>query len=486
MINSSLVTILKKLDAKEFKELGEFINSPFFNKNQSVIKLYGYLRKYFPEFDCVELEKENVYRKVFSGAEYNDGFMRTVIFNFSNLVEEYLSYISFKKNPVSSGVYLLDELNNRKLEKHFQKKLADVQKNIDKADINDTQYYYYKFRIEYILTDYYNWRRYKIKDYKDYEDKSILNLIEFLTSSFLSGTLTFYKFLEHKSHYEKVDFEMKFLDSVIEYLKEKDNYFKNIPKIKSELYQVLLLKEENEDYFQVLKEIYMNDTGEFNRDEKYSLGNVLQHFCVIMQYKGETKYIKERFELYKILVENRYYANSTDVYFDDILFGNIVLVASNLQEYEWAEKFIDEHKELLAPENKQNIINYSLARVYIGKGEYEAALNCLMLIKSLKQIQFKIAVRNLILMAYYELSLFTQAYAMLDSQRHFLSKSLKYLPEERVVIHSNFFKLYAKFLRVKEKIGSKEIPDLKREIGNTPNLPERNWFLKKLEELEKM
>jgi hypothetical protein len=486
MRNSNLITILKKLDAREFRELGEFINSAFFNKNQSVIKLYSYVRKYYPEFEDANLEKENVYKNAFSGAEYNDGFMRTAIFNLSGLVEEYLSYISFKKNPVSSDVYLLDELNNRKLEKQFHKKLSDIQKNIDKARISDAQYFYYKYRVENILTDYHNWRRYKIKDYKDFENKSILNLIEYLTSCFLSGTISYYKFLEHKSHYNNVNIDLKFLDSIIEYIKEKDDHFKDIPKIKVEFYQLLLLKEENAKYYELLKDIYINNTYDLNPDSIYSLGTILQHFCSRMQYKGETKYIIERFKLYKIMIEKKLYANDSDVYFDGIMFASIVGVAFNLQEYNWADKFINDHKELLDPENRYNIVNYSLARIYTGRGMFKEALKCLMEIKSVKHIQLKMPIRTLILISYYELSMYFQAYAMLDSQRHFLNNGLKDLPAERLVLQSNFYKIYAKFLKVKEKMSLREIPELQREINKTPNLPERSWFLRKLEEFEKM
>lgn len=486
MINSNLIEMLRKLNAKEFKDLGDFVSSAFFNKNQSIIKLYTYVKKYYPEFNSGDLVKEKIYKNIFSGAEYNDGFMRTVIFYFTNLVEEYLAYISFKKNPVSNSLYLIEEFNSRKLEKPFLKKLTFVKNNLDNAKIEDTQYYYYKYRFESIMAEYYNWRRYKIKDYKDYEDKSVLNLIEYITSCFLSGTLTYYKFLEHKSHYEKVNFELKFLDSVIEYLKRNDDYFKNIPKIRIELFQLLLLKEEKLEYYEILKKIYLSDSEDINPYDKYSLGTVLQHFCIRMQYKGESKYMRERFELYKTMIENKYYINSSDIYFDDILFGSIVLVATTLQEYEWTEKFINEHKELLAPQNKNNILNYCMARVCIGKGEFEKALKSLMFIKSIKQIQFKIVVRNLILITYYELSLFTQAFSMLDSHRHFVNNSLKYLPEERISMHVNFFKLYSKFLKVKEKANINDVYLLRKELNETTNLSEQSWFQKKLEELEKL
>ncbi|MBE2219653.1 MAG: hypothetical protein IAE90_15685, partial [Ignavibacteria bacterium] len=77
MLKSNLLEILAALNLKEFKDFGEYVNSPFFNKNEAVIKLYEYIRRYFPALEGLNFGKENVFSEIFPNAEYNDGFMRT-------------------------------------------------------------------------------------------------------------------------------------------------------------------------------------------------------------------------------------------------------------------------------------------------------------------------------------------------------------------------------------------------------------------------
>ena len=60
MHKSNLIELLNVFTPKEFKELGEFVNSPFFNKNENVIKLYNYNKKYFPDLENVNLKKRKV------------------------------------------------------------------------------------------------------------------------------------------------------------------------------------------------------------------------------------------------------------------------------------------------------------------------------------------------------------------------------------------------------------------------------------------
>ena len=61
MIKSNLIELIGKLNPREFKELGEYIRSPFFNKNQSVISLYDHISIHYPDFDEQNIEKETVY-----------------------------------------------------------------------------------------------------------------------------------------------------------------------------------------------------------------------------------------------------------------------------------------------------------------------------------------------------------------------------------------------------------------------------------------
>src|SRR5688572_19117476 len=111
MLNTTLLNIIGKFTSKEIKEFGEFIISPFFNKNENVIKLYTYIKKFYPEFNDKKLEKEYVYKKVFSKGEYNDGFMRTAMYNLGKLAEDFLAYTNFNKNELNRGINLLEELN---------------------------------------------------------------------------------------------------------------------------------------------------------------------------------------------------------------------------------------------------------------------------------------------------------------------------------------------------------------------------------------
>jgi hypothetical protein len=87
MRRSFITELLQKFTPKQLKEFGEFVHSPFFNKNESVVSLFDYLRLNHPEFKPEKIEKEYIYKKLYSASVYNDSFMRMVIFKLTSLAE---------------------------------------------------------------------------------------------------------------------------------------------------------------------------------------------------------------------------------------------------------------------------------------------------------------------------------------------------------------------------------------------------------------
>ena len=57
MFNSALIETFKTFNKQELKDFSLFIQSPFFNTNQSVVKLFEQIRILYPEFDEINLEK---------------------------------------------------------------------------------------------------------------------------------------------------------------------------------------------------------------------------------------------------------------------------------------------------------------------------------------------------------------------------------------------------------------------------------------------
>ena len=166
-------------------------------------------------------------------------------------------------------------------------------------------------------------------------------------------------------------------------------------------------------------------------------------------------------------------------FFFFIIVGKSIIVLHFVK----TEKFIEQYKGAISPDNSDVVINYCYARLAFNKGEFEKALWHLNAIKTIRHIQYKLPVRDLTLMTFYELDMLNQSAYQIDSYRHFLNNNKGSLSEERFTRILNFLKFYTRLLKIKEKRSMKEIVRLKEDIESTGNTLEKFWLLKKTGEL---
>lgn len=491
MYKSNLIKILQTFSPKEFREFGELVNSPFFNKSESTVKLYSYLKKYYPEFNAGDIVKEKVYGIIFDKAEYNDGFMRSVIFNLAELTESYLKQVNMKNDPARSELILLDELNKRKLEKEFNKNLPAAKKEIEKLKDRKSEYYFYKFLYQQTLNSYINWSRYKNKNLKDNYEPELAKENKYLSEYMLIKTLGNYRNFSAKLESINVEYNSGFLDDLIRYITENPGEFKEAPSVMLHANEVLLLRTKEERYYRLLKEQLINGVG--TQDERYSLLNILQSYCVYRFFKGDSEFSAERFRLYKAAIESNFYRGTEDIYFDALLFPNIGLAALKQGEFKWAEEFINKYKNEMPPDEKDVITGYLEGRLHFETGNYNKAIKTIEAIKNTRHLQYKVIIRNLLLLLYFELGNFDKAESFYNSYRQYLSKNEKQFAPQRFERFTDFMRYYQLLLkiygnRVESLNGNNftaDTSELEAELKNNTNVIERDWLINKVNKLKK-
>lgn len=501
MKNSSLIQLLESFSVKEVKEFGDFIRSPFFNKNESAVSLYNYLRKYYPDFEEGKISKEEVHKKIFPGVKYNDGFMRKTIFILAHLAESYISYNKFTKNKIESGLDFLEELNERKLGKLFTKHFTGIKNEIEKDTDKNHNYYLRKYKIESLLSTFVDRNRYKVDlhDKKEFHNEQVEEKLFYFTNYFLLISLNMYRFLKYQNYSDKVEFNDDLLDNIINYLMEQESkpgvakpgYMDNLTT-RLYLYEVMLMKNKsgNEDlpddiYYQRLKKMLNNEPG-LSHDSKFSLYNILMQHCAYKILRGFNGYEKERWELDKTALSYGIYKSASETFFPPPAFATFVKDAVIVNEIEWAVSFVEEYKKILEPENYETVYNLSFSMIYFYKGEYEKTLDYLNKIKPVKRWEFKFAVKEVTLQVFYELSLYTQAYYLIDSFRHFISSMTKNFSPDRIESRNNFLKYYTNLLKLKENSETKGVSRIIEELKDKDLLIfNRDWLTQKANEIKK-
>ena len=79
MLKSKALDILKTFSTEEFKRFEQFVSSPYFNTNKSVLKLVLELKKFYPDFNSDKMTEDYIYGRVYGKDKYSYSAMRNLM-----------------------------------------------------------------------------------------------------------------------------------------------------------------------------------------------------------------------------------------------------------------------------------------------------------------------------------------------------------------------------------------------------------------------
>lgn len=473
MVNTKLITLLKTFSKSETGKFKDFVCSPFFNKNQSVIRLYEEVIKFYPVFDPELCKEEYIFKKIFGKEKYNYFKLKNIISDLYQLSLTFLKLIANEKKGIENEINLLNELHERKLESQYTQKEKQIQKHLEGIKIRDEFYYQSLYQMARVNTSHYKFIR----------SGYTFNLIQNEFDIYLQYTLivllrNYSKMLTHKNH-GNVEFNMEMFENILEYIKDKE--FENNPssRIYKQIIAVELFKEEKD--YRHLIELKERFTDDLSMEDLYYILLVANSYAVYRIKQGDETFCKDRYGILKEMVERNI---QMPEYILFVNFINTYTAACLVGEYSWAEEFLKKFQNGISPaEEFNNTINFCRGYQAFRKKEYEKALEYFSK-TNFKLFLVKVMVKSYSVRIYYEMNLYDQAYSAIDAFRHYL-KSEKLIAGEQKKAHYEFLKNVNELTKLKEEnVKNKNdirLVVLKKQIKEMHSNPlgAKNWLIEK-------
>lgn len=481
MYKSNLIEILSSLSYKEVKNFVDFVNSPFYNKNEGVIKLMNYLRKYHGSYDEINSEKEKVFKKIFHGAVYNDAFLSSLIFKLNQLAEDFITINEFQKNNTAYSIQQSEALLDRKLDRQAKKIIEQTSSRIEKTDTEDENYFYNRYKLEKLKHTIYS-RTYSPLTVKDKPDEGLLSESDNLIKFFLIEILRRYRYILNKSKTVNSKYDPDLLNEILEYLSKTGSKFLNI-KLLDILYKQirLMLDPDNEKLFYELKDALTNDRINIENGERRDGITVLNNYCIDKLYLGKEEYRSNMHYLNKYIVANNLFSRIKRGYFEPASFKNIVIIALSQQENDWTLKFIEKYYKELSPDTRADTYNFCYSKYHFNTGEFEKSLSYLNKV-NYSTIHDKFSGRTMLALIHYELNNYETLLNTTESFRKFIAND-KLLTEQHKTTNSNFIKFITHLCRIKSGSSNEEPGIIKEKIIECGNIIYRKWLIEKADEL---
>jgi len=482
MNNYPVIKTLRIFSKQDMKEFALFVQSPYFNTNQSVIKLFEQIKKHYPEFDDKMPDKRSLFEKSFGKIKYDDSFMRVTLFRLLELAKEFLVHRNLKRNHLLKETILLDELNYCDLYDSMLKSIDELNKKIKKQSVKDAETYFVKYRLEYYKNEV-KAKDSKLITYKDTLNEDLMLEQRNLNIYFFISSLKFFQyFLNQKDFVVNASGYPDFVNDILKFLELNKEYL-NVPALKSYYLLILMMTGKDDKYFYELKDLLLEDKADLSYLEKFNIISVLRNYAHRKLNEGNTDFKESIIEVTRYSIEKDILSNTEHGrYISETRFMNLIWTANVSEESDWLEDFIKKFKNRIEPDKRQYVLAYCNAVLEFKRGNYSGALEKLGNSGPIKNVFYKAAIKQLTIMNYFELKWFVPAAELLDAYRHFV-RTDKLLPETYIQRCNAFINFFNRLLKINDNIENKvfEISELISELKSTS----QTWLLKKALELEK-
>lgn len=466
MQKSVLVEIVHSLSKKEQRELNKWLQSPAHNQRQDVVRLFGFLSKTLTKGD-ESWEKERAWKAIFPKQDYDDAYMRQVMYFLLKAIEDYLAFKELSSDSVQYQLILAKIYRERKLEKAYRQAYRSGKECLEKQSLRDNRYLFYQFLYE-----------------KEYSQLVVKNAAANLQETsdalerwFLAEKLHIsYAMWAHKSVYKTAVYDEGIFREVLAYANNKD--FLAQPAIAAYYYAYMTMINPTEEHFFDDFEAILLEKGDsaFQRTEMVDLYRIALNYCTMKVNQGHLAFSRRALEFYKkgvetgILLENNVITRYT--------FGNAVAFALKIGEFNWANRFIQDFQHYLDEKERNSIVNFNQSRIYFEKGDYDKAQKLLMQFEY-DDVHLNLIAKTMLLKIYFETDEYDAFESLLESLRTYLQRK-EVLDPTRKASYKNMISLMKKLLQL--NILSRTQREAFRElIQKTTPLAERDWFLKQLD-----
>lgn len=461
--NTKLIKLIRTFNAAEFKKFGDFVNSPYFNKNKNVIKLNNELKKYYPGFDSKDLTEEAIYRKVFGSGKFDYFKIKNIISDLYNLGLEFLKQQPNIYTSFAPDFNMLAELRARRL-MGFHKKFVTQYEN--------------KFAGEKIKDGFHLYNEYLLVTEKHLsillEKPSSIELIHDEFNSFhdyvIINLLKLYSLMLHISKENRTSSKLKMFDEVYSYIEKND--LGNNPIINIYKFIILLTVNRNIEYYYNLKEIYTDNFRNLSIEEAYYTHMYIFGFCMDrFNINADRKFIKECYDLFCHAYHNDMVALGELLYPD---FINFIKVFMRYGDKELSEKFIAKYRDKLPADQQENCINFSNAYIAFYEGRFKEALALLTKV-NFPLLIMKVQVKIMQIQLYYHLGYYEETREQVEYFRKSLAREENISPDYKSSI-LGFLKLTTMLINIVQST-EKEAKEFEmRSLVNEINGNQKNHF----------
>ena len=471
MYKTSIVKILKKLSKTELRELGKFVQSPYFNSRAEVVQLYDALTQSLDAPPSV-YEKEKLFALIApTSRAYDDAQMRQWIHQLLKVIKAYFVQKEIEDNKTEHQLLLAKAFRKRGIDEFFEKEIENTGLLNSQQSYRHADFYFKNYQIELERIEYLTMTLRKEIPY----EIIISSLTDFFIIEVLRLSCVTLSYKATSQH----NFDLPLLNPVLDYLKEHDYMIEKMDIRKGSVlkmyYHIFKAMETGSDRnFSELKNLLNDYWQELPETECRTIYSLAFNFCARKINSGKNEYLQHYFELNQSGFSNGRLLENGII--SKFMYKNAATSGLRLEKYDWVRQFLDDYKPFLHSKEREAVYSYNLATYYFRKKDYDNA-QILFQRADFGDILTNLAAKAMLLRIYVETNSEDALESLLDSFQTYIQrqKEIGYYKDN----YLNFIRIVRKIrhLNPNDKAQKKALWE---EVSAMKNIVEKDWLLEKL------
>lgn len=449
--------IIAQFSDEEQQQFVQFLQSSYIHTNIKLIKIFSVIHKSVLT-EKYEIE-ENAFIKIFPEITKNKQHFYDAFSQLYRIIERFLIL-----QDLEEDVFLRQQL----LQQAYHQKQRSYAVS-SKATHPSASYYLhvYKqqlFRQQHILLE-------EITDIASLENAfhhfDIYALIEKLrlACSVISA-----------QNFDKQEADFSLLDLLLQNITNTDLEKHVLLAIYFYTYK-MLQQPENETYFNQLQPLIYQYVQAFSKTEMREIILQANNFCIKRMNRGEEKYFRKSFELYKLGIEQKILLESGLL--SRFTYTNVVTIALRLKEINWTTTFIESNKKYLEEKFRESTYSFNKAKLWYTQKRYDNTIQLLQQ-ADYDDILLSLSAKTILLKIYVELD-----YS--EALEYHIQSVLKFISRKKIEPFyknnfTNICKLTIKLMEYKVSKNKKTKKEmLITTIQQTNPCSEKVWLLEQIQ-----
>ncbi|MBK7568265.1 MAG: hypothetical protein KBF42_04130 [Chitinophagales bacterium] len=472
MFQNKAIVILRTFTGQEVRLFDDYLRSPFFNKNQTIIQAFDTIKAWHPLYEHPNLERSLLYKLIFKDEVFDEQKLRYLMTDLTKHLEEYLCYKAISEEQIFKYHLLLYTYRLRRLDKAFLNTLKLAEKTLKEQPRRDVSHAFYEYLIE---EDKYRF----MSDRREHlHETNLQQVVDNLDKYYILNKMRYSAEIINNKNVVAINYKLFLYDEIMNHIRH--NPLDYVPSAKIYYNIILTLTEpENKIHYINLLDLLKEHHLLFSKEEIFEMYVYAKNYCIRKINHGDIEYIRELFDLYKVMLKDRIIFKEN--YLSQFDYKNIVYLGLRINEFEWVKHFIIKYNEHLDPAIRQNSFTFNMAYYHFFQKNYDEVLTLLRSVE-FTDFYYHLDSKSLLLKTYFELEETDALFSLIEAFKIYIKRN-NLIPGYQKSGYNNMIKLSAKLY--KWKLNPKNnLKDIIDEFNTTKPVVDILWMRKKLEDMQ--